>query len=93
MAAAIASVQPGWGNMAPMQLELDPGLSADEGGVDLVSDLIRTHFDLGGTQINLNVIDRERILEAHQDISKDPDLIVQGTGFSAYFAGLSREFR
>jgi formate C-acetyltransferase len=93
MAAAIASVQPGWGNTAPMQMELDPGLSADEGGVDLVSDLIRTHFDLGGTQINLNVIDRERILEAHQDPFKYPDLIVRVTGFSAYFASLSQEFR
>jgi formate C-acetyltransferase len=93
MAVAIASVQPGWGNTAPMQLELDPGLSADKGGVDLVSDLIRTHFDLGGTQINLNVIDRERILAAHQDPTKYPDLIVRVTGFSAYFGSLSKEFR
>jgi formate C-acetyltransferase len=93
MAVAIASVQPGWGNTAPMQMELDPGISRDEGGVEIVSDLIRTHFDLGGTQINLNVIDNERILEAHEDPSKYPELIVRVTGFSAYFASLSKEFR
>ena len=93
MAVAIASVQPGWGNTAPMQLDLDPGISKDKGGVELVSDLIRTHFYLGGTQINLNVVDSAKILEAHEDPSRYPDLIVRVTGFSAYFGSLSKEFR
>ncbi len=57
MAVAIASVQPGFGNTAPMQMELDPSLSKDEGGVESVAELIKTHFDLGGTQINLNIMD------------------------------------
>jgi formate C-acetyltransferase len=48
---------------------------------------------LGGTQINLNVMDKQTILEAHQDPSKYPDLVVRVTGFSAYFASLSPEFR
>jgi pyruvate-formate lyase len=93
MAVAVASVQPGFGNAAPMQMELDPMISKEEGGVELVSDLIRTHFRLGGTQINLNIVDTAKILEAHQDPSKYPDLVVRVTGFSAYFASLSPEFR
>jgi formate C-acetyltransferase len=93
MAVAIASVQPGYGNTAPMQIELDPSLSRDEGGVDYVANLIKTHFDLGGTQINMNVMDAEKVLEAHEDPSKYPDLVVRVTGFSAYFASLSPEFR
>lgn len=93
MAVAIAAVQPGYGNAAPMQMELDPGISADEGGLEKVMDLIRTHFDLGGTQINLNVMDAQQVLEAHQDPTKHPDLIVRVTGFSAYFASLSPDFR
>ncbi len=93
MAVAIASVQPGYGNSAPMQIELDPALSVDEGGVDNVADLIKTHMDLGGTQININVMDAEQVLEAHQDPSKHPDLVVRVTGFSAYFSSLSPEFR
>jgi formate C-acetyltransferase len=93
MAVAIASVQPGYGNAAPMQIELDPGLSRDKEGVDKVASLIKGHFDLGGTQINMNVIDAAKILEAHKDPSKYPDLIVRVTGFSAYFASLSPEFR
>ncbi|MCU0523012.1 MAG: formate acetyltransferase, partial [Anaerolineae bacterium] len=93
MAVAIATAQPGWGNTAPMQMELDPALSKDEGGVESVANLIKTHFDLGGTQINLNIMDAEKVLEAHKDPSKYPDLVVRVTGFSAYFASLSPEFR
>jgi formate C-acetyltransferase len=93
MAVAIAQVQPGWGNTAPMQMELDPGITKDEGGVELVAGLIRTHFELGGTQINMNVMDAQRVLEAHKDPEKYPDLVVRVTGFSAYFASLSPEFR
>ncbi len=93
MALAIAAVQPGLGNSAPMQLELDPGLSRSTEDIAKVGSLIRTHFDLGGTQINLNVLDKQKVLEAHKDPSKYPDLIVRVTGFSAYFASLSPEFR
>jgi len=93
MAVAVAAVQPGYGNAGPMQLDLDPGLSKDEGGLERVADLIRTHFALGGTQINMNVMDKEKILEAHRDPTKYPDLVVRVTGFSAYFASLSPEFR
>ncbi|HMN62527.1 MAG TPA: pyruvate formate lyase family protein, partial [Anaerolinea sp.] len=93
MAVAIAAVQPGYGNTAPMQIELDPLLAHDQGGVELVESLIRTHFRLGGTQINLNVMDARRVLEAHRDPSRFPDLVVRVTGFSAYFASLSPQFR
>jgi formate C-acetyltransferase len=93
MAVAIASVQPGLGNAGPMQLELDPGLARQQEDIDKVMSLIRTHFELGGTQINLNVLDKAKVLEAHADPSKHPDLIVRVTGFSAYFASLSPEFR
>ena len=93
MALAIAAVQPGWGNSAPMQIELDPGLPKGEDGIANVVHLIRTHMDLGGTQINMNVVDAAQVLEAHADPTKYPDLVVRVTGFSAYFASLSPEFR
>lgn len=93
MAAAIASVQPGYGNTAPMQLEMDPMISKEQDGVALVSSLIRTHFDLGGTQINLNIMDADKVRAAHKDPSLYPDLVVRVTGFSAYFASLSPAFR
>jgi pyruvate-formate lyase len=93
LASAVAAVQCGWGNTAPLQLEIDPVLARADAGPRYVQDLIRTHFSLGGTQINMNVIDRQTLLAAHRDPSKYPDLVVRVTGFSAYFASLSPEFR
>ena len=58
-----------------------------------VMNLIQTHFNLGGTQINMNVLNKDQILAAHKDPSLYPDLIVRVTGFSAYFNRLSPEFR
>jgi formate C-acetyltransferase len=68
-------------------------ISREDGGVALVANLIRTHFQMGGTQINLNIMDSAQVLEAHKDPSKYPDLVVRVTGFSAYFASLSPAFR
>jgi len=93
LALAVASVQPGYGNTAPMQIELDPGISKGKADVDAIVTLIRTHFDLGGTQINMNLVDKNRILDAHKDPDKYPDLVVRVTGFSAFFASLSPEMR
>jgi hypothetical protein len=93
MAVAIATVHPQWGNSSPMQLELDPGVGKGEEGVQNIMNLIRTHFDLGGTQVNLNIVDKAKILAAHKDPASYPDLIVRVTGFSAYFCRLTPEFR
>ena len=93
MAEAIASVQPGYGNTAPWQLEVDIGLADDENAVEKVMALIDGHFKMGGTLVNINVVDAEKILEAHKDPSKYPDLVVRVTGFTAYFNSLSPDFR
>ncbi|MBQ6007219.1 MAG: formate acetyltransferase [Kiritimatiellae bacterium] len=93
MATAIASVQPGYGNTAPWQLEVDIGLADDEGAVDKLMALMDGHFALGGTLVNINVVDADKILAAHKDPSKYPDLVVRVTGFTAYFNSLSPAFR
>jgi formate C-acetyltransferase len=93
MAIAIANVQPGYGNTAPMQIEIDPFISDEREAIENIATLIKTHFDLGGTMVNINVMDAEKVLEAHKDPSKYPDLVVRVTGFSAYFSSLSPEFR
>ena len=49
--------------------------------------------ELGGTEININVMDKDRLMEAHRNPMKYPDLIVRVTGFSAYFSSLSEELR
>ncbi len=89
----IASVQCGYGNTAPLQIEFDPQLSLDEKGVETVLNLVLGHFDQGGTLININILDKQKLLEAHENPNLHPDLVVRVTGFTAYFASLSPAFR
>lgn len=89
----IASVQCGYGNTAPLQIEFDPHVAADEKGVDTVLKLIEGHFKQGGTLININVLDGDKLLAANKNPDLYPDLVVRVTGFTAYFASLSPEFR
>jgi formate C-acetyltransferase len=93
MANSIARVQPFYGNTAPVQLELDPGIADSPEGIRKMVDMIRTILNTGNTLLNINIINKHKILEAHRDPSKYPDLVVRVTGFTAYFAMLSPEFR
>ncbi|MBQ8525160.1 MAG: formate acetyltransferase [Clostridia bacterium] len=89
----IASVQCGYGNSAPLQIEFDPKITVEEGGIDAVLSLIEAHFEQGGTLININILDTEKLMEAHKNPESHPDLVVRVTGFTAYFASLSPKFR
>ncbi|ANQ52187.1 formate acetyltransferase [Flammeovirga sp. MY04] len=92
LARAVAEVQPGFGNTAPMQWELDPTLAKQE-HADVIGAIIKTHFELGGTLINVNIMDKSQVLAAHENPELYPDLVVRITGFTAYFAMLTKEFR
>lgn len=89
----IAMAQPMCGNTAPLQLEFDPKMSEEEGGIERILQLILEHFRLGGTLININVLDGEKLLAAHANPDLYPDLVVRVTGFTAYFVSLSPRFR
>ena len=64
-----------------------------ENAIDHVMAVIRGHFDLGGTLVNVNIVNKDTILAAHADPSAYPNLVVRVTGFTAYFSALSPEFR
>jgi len=90
---AVAEVQPGWGNSAPLQLDFDKHLAQESGGLEAMESMIKTHNAQGGTLININILSKEQILEAHADPEKYPDLVVRVTGYSAFFKTLSPEYR
>jgi len=92
-ANAVALVQAGYGNSAPLHLDIDSDMLKREGGVDCLMALIHTHNQMGGTLINLNCITKEQILKAHEDPDSYPDLVVRVTGYSAFFASLSKQYR
>ena len=76
-----------------MQIEFDPGVNINNGGVEIITQFILGHFAGGGTLININILDREKLLEAHENPDLHPDLVVRVTGFTAYFSSLSPQFR
>lgn len=93
MCNSIGAIQPGYGNCAPVQLEFDPGIANDDEGIDKMASMIRTIMSTGNTLLNINIIDAKKILEADKDPLKYPDLVVRVTGFTAFFAMLSPDFR
>ena len=93
MCNSIAAIQPGYGNTAPVQLEVDPGITNDPEGVDKMCTMILGIMNSGNTLLNINIIDAKKIMEAHKDPFKYPDLVVRVTGFTAFFAMLSEPFR
>lgn len=93
MSEAIISVQCGMGNTSPFQMELDPGITIADDGVEKVMALLETHLERGGTLINVNIVDEDKLLAANENPELYPDLIVRVTGFTAYFISLSPDFR
>ncbi len=89
----IASVQCGFGNTAPLQIEFDPCVSLENGGIEIIEKFILAHFAQGGTLININVLDGDTLAKANENPELYPDLVVRVTGFTAYFATLSPQFR
>ena len=68
-------------------------IANDPEGIDKMAAMIKAIMTTGNTLLNINIIDTDKILEAHKDPMKYPDLVVRVTGFTAYFAMLSPEFR
>ena len=92
-ANAVASVQPGWGNSAPLHLDIDANMIKEAGSINALCALIHSHNQMGGTLINLNLVTPEQIRMAHEDPDSQPDLVVRVTGYSAFFSSLSKEYR
>lgn len=92
-AKAVAVTQPGYGNSAPLHLDIDTGLIEEKGGVEALAALIHVHEQAGGTLINMNCVSKEKLLAAHENPQAYPDLVVRVTGYSAFFASLSKKYR
>ncbi|MBN2098541.1 MAG: formate C-acetyltransferase/glycerol dehydratase family glycyl radical enzyme [Dehalococcoidia bacterium] len=65
-------------------------LSGEE-GTQILSALIRGYFELGGMHLQVNLVSRETLQDARQNPQKYPDLMVRVSGYSAYFADLTKE--
>ncbi len=68
-------------------------LFADAGARERVKSLIRTYFDMGGMQLQINVVDQEILRDAMEHPEDHADLIVRIGGYSEYFNRLSDDLK
>ncbi len=74
----------------PLNLRLHPSAVGGEDGARLLAALIKTYFEKGGLQIQMNVVDRETLRQAQREPEKFRNLCVRVTGYSAFFTQMGR---
>jgi pyruvate formate-lyase/glycerol dehydratase family glycyl radical enzyme len=75
---------------ASYTITLSPSVLEGEPGLERLAALLRTYEELGGTSIQINVIDKETLLAAQAEPEKYSNLLVRVTGYNAYFVTLGR---
>ena len=71
-------------------MKMHPGPLESKAGMLKWANLIRTYFDLGGWEIQFNVVDAETLREAQMHPEKHEDLVVRVVGYSAFFVELDK---
>ena len=69
---------------------MHPGPLQTKAGMKKWADLIRTYFDLGGWEIQFNVVDAETLRDAQLHPENYKDLVVRVVGYSAFFVELEK---
>jgi len=72
-----------------LNMKFQPRLLASAAGRRQVATLLRTYLELGGFEVQVNVVDRKRLEEAVLHPERHRNLIVRVAGYSAYFTSLS----
>lgn len=80
-------------NGGPLTLEFAASSIRGEEGLKKLAALVRSFVLLGGHQLQLNVINRDSLLDAQQHPEKYRNLIVRVWGWSGYFVELDREYQ
>ncbi len=80
-------------NGGPFTIELHDTVFRNEEGEKKVAQFVKAFVQLGGHQLQINSINRERLLEAKAHPEDYPNLIVRVWGWSGYFCELDKEYQ
>ncbi len=80
-------------NGGPLTLEIHDTLLRNDTGIKKTAQLVKLFVDRGGHQLQLNAINRERLLDAQKHPENYPGLIVRVWGWSGYFNELDVEYQ
>ncbi len=80
-------------NGTALDITLHPSALRGPGGVEKLMSLIKSFRDLGGMQVQFNIVDAETLKAAQKEPERYRNLTVRLWGFPAYFVRLPREFQ
>jgi len=76
-----------------LNLRLHPSVVRNEEGLNNVSALIRTYFDMGGMHVQFNVVSSEMLRDAQLHPENYKDLVVRVSGYSAFYTDLGKSIQ
>ena len=71
-----------------LNMKFSPSCLQGEEGITKLTQLIQTYFDMGGMEMQINVIGVDTLKAAQKNPDEYKDLVVRVAGFSAYFVEL-----
>ena len=80
-------------NGGPLTMEVHDTTFRNEYGIEKVAALVKAFIDLGGHQLQLNSINRDRLVDAQKHPELYPTLIVRVWGWSGYFNELDIDYQ
>ena len=80
-------------NGGPLTMEFHSSTFDTDEGITQVATLVKQYIDMGGHQLQLNSINRDRLLDAQKHPENYQNLIVRIWGWSAYFVELDKEYQ
>ncbi len=76
-----------------LNMRLSPSTLSRDDSIEKLRSMIKTYFNMGGMEVQYNVVDSETLREAQEDPEKHRDLVVRVAGFSAYFVELATQLQ
>jgi trans-4-hydroxy-L-proline dehydratase len=75
----------------PLNVRIHPSAVKGENGLKIFASVLRTFFEKGGLQTQINVVSKQQLLDAQNNPDKYRDLCVRVTGYSAYFVQMGKK--
>ena len=83
--------QTDFANGTLFNMKFSPSAVRGDEGITKMSQLIQTYFDMGGMEIQINVLSTETLRNAQKRPEDYKNLVVRVAGFSAFFVEMSLE--
>jgi len=80
-------------NGGPLTMELHDSVFRTEESIGKVARFVRSYFELGGLQMQINAVNRDTLLEAKKHPEQHRELIVRVWGWSGHFVELDEEYQ